>query len=172
MINHNQLRQYVIRPALKAIDLYSENAEELLIMTCAQETLGCTFLKQINGPALGPYGCEPPTYNDVCMRKLYKWFEMSEGGLHLGYTGLGKKVNSVLGWSYYNEIPDVLNLMTNLSYATMICRIDYSLETSPLPDKNDLTGLFNYYKKYYNSFKGAATETEVLDNYHMYLRGR
>jgi hypothetical protein len=174
MINHNQFRKLVIQPALNAIDLYCENAEELLIMTCAQETLGCTFLKQISGPALGPYGCEPATYKDVCMRKLYKWVPSneSEALLMLAMTGLGHKVNKALGWNYFDEIPDVSYLTTNLAYATMICRIDYLQEVEPLPDKNDVKALFNYYKKYYNTYGGKATESEVMDNYHLFLRGR
>lgn len=174
MINQNQFRKLVIQPALKEIDLYCENAEELLIMTCAQETLGCTFLKQISGPALGPYGCEPPTYKDVCMRKLYKWVKSyeSDDALMLNWTELGMRINLALGWSYHDEIPDVLNLTTNLAYATMICRIDYLQEAEPLPDKKDVKGLFNYYKKYYNTYGGKATESEVMDNYYLFLRGR
>jgi hypothetical protein len=184
MINHKQFRQFVIQPALKAIDLYSENAEELLIMTCAQETQGASFLKQISGPALGPYGCEPPTYKDVCMSKLYH--PVVRVAIHAGspdgYTyvptgeirlsDLGEKVNNEMGWDYEDQIPDILNLTTNLAYATMICRIHYLRVVDPIPDKNDLKGLFNYYKKYYNTYKGKATEEEVMDNYHAFLRGR
>lgn len=61
MINTNQLREYVIIPALSKLNAYSKDAEELLIFTCAVETNGGEYLKQIQGPALGIYQCEPTT---------------------------------------------------------------------------------------------------------------
>ena len=65
MFLHNQLRELIITPALSKLQLYSKDAEELLIFTCAVESDGGTYLKQIKGPALGIYQMEPRTYNDI-----------------------------------------------------------------------------------------------------------
>ncbi len=170
MINHKQLRALVIQPALKAIDLYCEDAEELLIMTGAHESLGGTFLKQIQGPALGFYGCEPTTYIDTCIGKLYRTGNDSSKPFEL--TELGKKVNDFLGWNYSNALPPIMELVTNLAYSTIICRVDYLKTKEALPDRKDPVAMFNYYKKYYNSYLGKATMTEVIDDYQLYLRGR
>jgi hypothetical protein len=170
VINHKQFRELIIKPSLKSIDLYSENDEELLILTLANESLGGTYLKQINGHAWGPFQCEPNSYLETCSNHLYKYsndnskpFEISE---------LGKKVNYYLNWYVTYHIPPIQFLATNLSYATIICRLFYLRAKEPIPDKDDVIGLFNYYKRYYNTSEGKATEKEVIDNYHLYLRGR
>lgn len=168
MIDHHQFRELVIQPSLNIIDMYSEDAEELLIFTCANESFGCTYLKQIKGPALGPYGCEEPTYIDTCKNKLY--LNSINTDYSYIFTPLGRTVNSFLGWFYIHEIPPFKFLSTNLSYATIICRLDYSKEKEPLPSKNDEVAMFNYYKKYYNSYLGKATEKESIEKYHQFIR--
>jgi hypothetical protein len=47
-------------------------------------------------------------------------------------------------------------LMGNLYYATAIARCLYLSIKEPLPASNDINGMANYYKKYYNR-GGAAT---------------
>lgn len=58
MINYNQFKEHVVVPVLKYLEPeipYSESAVNLLLMTAAHESRGGTYLKQINGPALGVY---------------------------------------------------------------------------------------------------------------------
>ena len=65
MLNIKQLREFIIKPALYDLVMYSPEAEELLVFTCAVESKGCSYIKQIEGPALGIYQMEPATYNDL-----------------------------------------------------------------------------------------------------------
>ena len=65
MIDNKQLRECIIKPTLDSLQMYSQAAEELLVFTCACESLGGTYLKQVKGPALGIYQMEPATYQDI-----------------------------------------------------------------------------------------------------------
>ena len=60
-LNVRDLRVEVIRPALRALDLWSPAAEDLVLGTAAQES-GLAYLRQIGGgPALGLWQIEPAT---------------------------------------------------------------------------------------------------------------
>jgi hypothetical protein len=61
MFNITQFRELLIRPVLDSLQMYSKDAEELLVFTCAAESNGGTYLHQVKGPALGIYQCEPST---------------------------------------------------------------------------------------------------------------
>ena len=65
MLNIAQFRDLIVKSTLNDLLLYSEDAEELLVFTCAVESLGGTYLQQVKGPALGIYQMEPVTYNDI-----------------------------------------------------------------------------------------------------------
>jgi dihydrodipicolinate synthase/N-acetylneuraminate lyase len=65
MFNISQFRELIIKSTLNDLKMYSENAEELLVFTCAAESMGGTYLTQVNGSALGIYQMMPETYNDI-----------------------------------------------------------------------------------------------------------
>ena len=52
MLNAEQLRTLIIEPALKDLNLQSDDATELLLFTCATESEGGTYLHQLKGPHL------------------------------------------------------------------------------------------------------------------------
>jgi hypothetical protein len=54
-IRSYDLRQYVIRPTLQRLGLWSLAAENLLLGTAAQESKLGYYLHQLEGPALGLY---------------------------------------------------------------------------------------------------------------------
>ena len=62
MLNVQQLKELIIKPALIDLIMFNDDAMELLVFTCAIESFGCTYLKQIKGPALGIYQMEEPAY--------------------------------------------------------------------------------------------------------------
>ena len=64
MINLNQFRDEIVAPTLKEIGLYSKAAERLVIGTGLTESR-LEYVKQIGGPALGLYQCEPSTHKDI-----------------------------------------------------------------------------------------------------------
>lgn len=149
-IDAKQFKLYIIVPTLAKLGLYSDSAVNLLLGTCAQESQMGTYLKQINGPALGIYQEEPASHDDVWDNYLkYK-------------PDLAGKVLAI-------DSRDTNNLIINLSYATAIARIQYLRAPCPFPAADDLVGLASYYKRYYNTEQGAATVDEFIDNYKRYV---
>ena len=151
-MNITQLRTLVIQPVLKELGIYSQSAENLLVGTCIAESNGGQYIKQISGPALGIYQCEPATLIDII-----------ENYLHFN-KGLFAKLNK-----FYNPFRNIeQNLISNLEYQTAICRIHYRRIKEKLPHANDVKGLAEYWKKYYNTEKGKGSVTVFIEKYKIY----
>lgn len=154
MIAIKHFRECIVRPALDQLQLYSLAAEELLVITCAQESLGGTYLMQNDargypkGPALGPYEMERPTYYDL----FYNF---------LNYRPM--LWERLVGPTLY--VPDAERMVYDLRYATGVARLNYYRFPKPLPDYADIDALVRYYKKYWNTELGAATLKETRENY-------
>lgn len=155
MINYMQFRDSILRPSLHPIGLYSPEDEQLLIATMAHESKGGTYLVQIGGGALGVYQMEDATYHDL--------FDN-----YLNYHPVLK--NQVLSTCSFESMPPAIEMVWNLKYATIIARVDYLRRPEALPKVGDLDGVWDYYKKYYNSSKGDAQKAEFLSDYHTYIR--
>ena len=150
MFNISQFRQELIVPVLSQLQLYSNVAEELLVFTCAAESNGGTYLKQIKGPALGIFQCELATHDDL-------W---------RNYIIHRNNYISILALNFgVNIIPDANKLITDLRYATAICRLHYARIKTALPTEVDVEAIWEYYKKYYNTEKGKASKTKSMDAY-------
>lgn len=150
MINTQQLREYIIKPTLSKLNCYSKNAEELIVFTCAAETNGGEYIKQVEGPALGIYQCEPATYTDIWQNYI-----------------INKPSLSIILSLQFNVhgIPSPERLVYDLGYATAICRIHYMRVKENLPSANDEVAMWEYYKAHYNTPKGAATKKKSIDAY-------
>jgi hypothetical protein len=155
MLNINQFRELIIKPTLQNLMLYSESAEELLVFTCATESLGGTFLKQEKGPALGIYQMEPATYNDLWQNYI-------------------KSNPSIMTMLMHNFscifMPDEHRLIYDLWYATAMCRLHYARVRAPLPAADDLESIWAYYKTFYNTEDGKAEKLVSLSRYHMFTK--
>src|SRR5260370_40232291 len=57
--------RHLIKDTLTPLGLYSADAEELLMATCAQESLLGQYRHQVNGPAIGIVQDEPADFNDL-----------------------------------------------------------------------------------------------------------
>ncbi len=152
MLDVGQFRKVIIRPALEAIDLHSEAAEELLLGTAMQESR-LTYLKQLgDGPALGLFQMEPLTHDDIWDNFLvYR-------------ESLGLKVSRLSDDLLDN--PEIM--IWNLYYAAAMCRVHYFRVSAPLPDQGDIPAQAAYWKKYYNTPLGAGTEQEYLHSWDQY----
>lgn len=155
MLIASQLREFIIKPVLYDLNMNSEDAEELLLFTCAVESLGGTYIKQVNGPALGIYQMEPVTYNDIWQNYI-----KNRGSLLMM---LGSSFNAF-------SIPDEQRLMYDLRFATAMTRIHYLRVGDALPSKGDIVGMWNYYKSHYNSAHGAAEREESLRKYLAFVK--
>lgn len=149
-MNADHLRMYVIRPVLKDVDLWSQEAENLLLGTAAQESHMGQYLRQVGGgPAKGIYQMEPATHDDIWENYLaYK--PQLAANVHRYLAGFR---------------PSTDQLVWNLGYATLMCRAHYFRVSDPLPVASDVEGLAAYWKQHYNTFRGAGTEREFIENY-------
>lgn len=156
MLNISQFRELIVKPVLTSLMLYSPGAEELMVFTCANESLGGTYIKQVDGPALGIYQMEPATYDDI-----WHTFIMNHDQLRLIFM------------SNFNlsNIPSPARLIYDLHFATAMARLHYDRFRDPIPDPKDLEGLWNYYKEFYNTSKGSAQKDSALDHYHRFCLG-
>lgn len=158
-INTEQLRKYVIQPSLSIIDLYSPEAEELLVLTAAQESHSGTYLHQLGGgPACGIFQMEPATHDDI-----YKNYLKYKGALL-------SKIESLDLVSFRGTgVGTAEEMCGNLYYAAAMCRVHYLRVKEPLPAHTNLKGIARYWKDHYNTAQGAGTVREAIDNYNRFV---
>lgn len=145
------LRQ-LIRTVLQPIGLWSQNAEELLLATCAQESLFGTYRTQgNNGPARGIFQMEGEDHDDIWNNYLKYHNDLAA---------------DARGFSSTHTVDD---LVMNDRYAVFMARVHYLRAPGALPDASDLTGLWNYYKAHYNTAGGAATESQFFEHYRRFV---
>lgn len=142
------MRDIVIPRALKGIGLYSPAAHALVYATGLVET-NFEYIKQIKGPAKGPYQFEDPAFFSV---RTFLTNGISKGMM--------AKVLDVTQRSTLPNDSDVL--MWDWMLATIFCRLYYYKIKRPLPDISKPVDMYNMYKQYFNSFQGAATIEKCL----------
>jgi len=131
-----EIRKHIIRPGLQVTGLWSEAAEILVYGTGHVES-NYSHIKQIVGPALGFYQCEPRSFDD-----LVSWLRLSTNRVLREH---------ILSACYYVSMPvDAAVLSHNIKFAMLICRAHYLRVPNPLPRFDDAAGLARYHKQYYN----------------------
>jgi hypothetical protein len=155
-MNANQLRQYIVRPALVQINLWSEAAEDLLLGTIATESDMGRYVAQVGGgPALGITQVEPATHIDCWQNWLDYRPSLSAAVLTL--------VPPVYRISDEAATPvDHLALAACPLYAVAIARVKYYRAPAPLPQPGDWAGMEAYHKKWYNTAAGATRPGQFL----------
>lgn len=155
MLDCSQFRSLIIEPVLSKLQLYSKNAEELLVFTCATESLGGTLIHQIKGPALGIFQMEPNTYTDVWVNFIRNRNQLATlMAMHFGC----------------NKIPDVSRMIYDLHFAAAMARIFYARIMDALPDASNVDAIWDYYKKYYNTEAGKAKKEDAIKKYQNFIR--
>lgn len=138
----------IIDWTLKFMDMYSDDAAELVFRTGMAET-GYRALKQMgNGPALGFFQCEPKTMLDIMQN-------------YVDYRQGIKQKLIALG---YNEEHSSDLLMSNIALQVAFCRLKYRRDKHPIPKKEDLEGQAEYWKRVYNSHLGKGTIEHFISN--------
>ena len=133
-----QLKHYIVEPVLKKLKLFSEEAVALIVGTAMTESLGGEYIHQVGGPACGIYQMEPRTAKDILENYLpYK------PELQLSVRRL-----------YIPELTLEENLISNLPWATAMCRIHYLRVKEVIP--KTIEGRAKYWKKYYNTSLGKG----------------
>ena len=151
MINIEQLRRYVIIPALDRLEIHSLAREQLVLFTGVIES-NLTHLDQINsgeerpGPAYGIFQMEKATHDDIITN-----FVSHKPSLKQRLDTL--KLDGMAGH---------LQMHGNLYYAAAMCGIHYLRAKAPLPDQGDLESMAKYWKRYYNTILGSGIEAEFI----------
>lgn len=141
-LDAKQLRRYVIRPALKHIQLHSMAAENLVLGTALVESRG-VYLRQLNdGPALGIFQMEPATAQDI----------------HANFLRFNRDLAALVQeLTTRTTVDDDSELVGNLYYAAAMCRVHYRRVREALPDSGDAVAMARYWKQHYNTVLGAGS---------------
>ncbi len=150
-----QFKELVVRPALHDLGMYSDDAVALLVFTCAAESNGGTYLKQIRGPALGIYQMEPETHNDIWQNYIIR-SNKTLLTVMINNFGCGRQ-------------PDEERLIYDLRYATALARIHYARIPTRLPNAEDTAGIWRYYKQHYNTMDGKADPKRAMTAYQAFI---
>ena len=141
----NELRK-IIRIVLIPNDLWSQDAEDLLIGTAIQESDRLKRVTQYgNGPAKSYFQIEPDTLDD----------------LYDNYLAYHEDKWLILGKYWLPSLGREENLMCNLPYAIMAARLQYYRVSEAIP--STLEGQSEYWKKYWNTRLGKGSAPEYYD---------
>ncbi len=150
-MNALQLRE-LIEYVLKDMDMYSESAVELLMLTAAVESRGGQDIRQIGGgPARGIFQMEPDTEKDIWLN--YLWFRDNKANIVRRYDTAG---TGDLWW--------------NIGYQIVLARYHYYRIPVALPSADDVNGLAHYWKKHWNTINGKGTVSKAIIKYHRYAK--
>jgi hypothetical protein len=154
-MNPSDLRS-LIQTTLNPLGLYSLNAEELLMATCANESNLGQYRTHVHGPARGIFQMEGEDFNDIWTNYLKYHLDLS--------TSLQALNNGNQGTA-----DDMVN---NDPFAIAMARVHYSRKPGNLPASTDIEGIWAYYKHWYNTPAGAATHDEFIAKYNKFVLGQ
>lgn len=139
-IDVRQFREEVVWPGVTLLPNASRAAEQIVLATAAAES-EFRWIKQVGGgPALGFFQMEPATHDDIWENYLcYK-----------------PEVAATIVKVFHGR-PSAAEMIWNLRYAAVMCRVHYLRRREALPAAGDLEGMARYWKRYYNTEKGAGT---------------
>ena len=150
MINKTQLKS-LIKRTLTRYSLYSGSALELVYGTIAVESNRGSYLRQvvknfdIDRHALGIAQMEKATF---------EWLKEKFKPL--------VKIERIATEYYPIEFEE---LEYNLELSILFCRLRYLADSKPLPEPSDIEGLANYWKRVYNTVKGAGKVEDFIKKY-------
>jgi len=138
--DRKQFRDLIVR-VLDAHGLGGDAAVNLLLGTAAVESRFGTFLRQLSGgPAVGVFQMEPATFN--WLRDLYQ---------HL------------LGSRHAREME------ADLALAIVAARLRYRVVREALPPADNVQAQARYWKRYYNTHRGAGSEADYIRQYRRFV---
>lgn len=153
-----ELLRHQVRMACQHIGLWSEDAEELLMLTSVGETDLLHVVQLGGGPARGWFQMEKRTERDI--------FEH-----YLNYPA--RKALKARVMQLHDLTPASRDpLRDNPAYAAALARIHYRRVPAALPDREDVMGMAKYHKRYYNTAEGKAVPLETVAKYNRYILGK
>lgn len=153
MLHVGQFRSLVVRPVLDHLGMHSLAAELLLVGTALVESRLAYLAQFGGGPALGLFQIEPRTHNDV-------WRNF------LAFRERLAALVEVLAAPW----PDrERQLVTNPAYACAIARLVYWRAPDELPGASDIAGMAGYWKRHYNTERGAGREEDFVSMFRQHV---
>jgi hypothetical protein len=147
----------LIQNTLTPMGVYSLNAEELLMATCANESNFGEYRTQApHGPARGIFQMEGEDFVDI-------WAN------YLKYHSTLASACEALNNGQSGTVEDLVN---NDPYAIAMARVHYSRAPGALPDSADIEAIWAYYKAHYNTPQGAATHDTFMAKYKKFVLGQ
>lgn len=144
-VNVSQMKS-LVRDTLKAIwPNTTENAVNLVLGTAMAESR-LSYIRQLNGPALGFFQMEPNTFNDIKVN-------------FLAYRN--PLLNRIKVFVGCDLVPEAL--IWNLRLAIIMCRLQYLRAAGSLP--TDAASMAAYHKCNYNTVCGKA---DASQNVHIF----
>jgi hypothetical protein len=154
----NNMRR-LISDVLTPTRLYSVNAEELLVLTAAAESLGGQYIYQTRGPARGMFQMEPATEHDLLVNYIRYKPELRDI--------LKSFIQFNADGTYLYRINDPLTY--SLDYQVIMARIHYLRKPGALPHFTNVSELANYWKRHYNTHLGKGTPEGAIKKYKEYV---
>jgi hypothetical protein len=146
-LNAKSLQLYIAR-ILSKINMYSIEAEAILLGTAAVESDMGRYVTQINGPALGIFQMEPTTYIDICKNVIPSYWH---------------KLKNVI-------LPqDPIFLKYDLHLEIIMCRLQYARFPNKLPAATDIEEQAALWKLLYNTPLGKGTKEKYIEKYKQYI---
>ena len=151
-IDPAQFRAVIAMPVLTALVAmpaaipYSKFAADLLLATGAQETRLGAYLVQLQGNAQTIYQFQPSSFAEFWPYARGQRWAAALLALNVGAD-----------WRWDQALDAAVG---DLRMASLFARLWYYRVPAPLPMTTSLAALWGYYKPYWNSYAGAATEAE------------
>jgi hypothetical protein len=144
----SELQDLVIRPTLKYLGEYSENAEALLVATAAMES-GMGFRIKGDKKRLGVFQISTQSHQRIWDHYLAK------------DPDLASKVRGLASQREFLAHPHA-ELATNLRYTTAIAWMIYKRKQCPLPCSTDINAIAKYWRRHFHSRPQASIDEFIL----------
>lgn len=159
-MNTRQLRK-LISETLHELELHSDGAVELLMLTAAAESNLGEYIEQTKGPAVGIFQMEPTTFADI----MGRWLDTK--------PDLREKVEKVLmrhvGSEYDTTKHGAKVMRYNIKAAIIAARLHYLARPGAIPSASDSKGLAEYWKKNWNTNLGKGTVIGAMRKYQQFV---
>jgi len=145
-INPQQFLNIVCVPACQKLQMLSQDALGLMMGTAAIESQMGRYLVQVslNGGKVTAGGYSPFQMEEITHDDCWKIVITPNSNIcDIMIKNGGRQ--------------DASAMATNLLYAAMMCRIQYSRFKEKLPTYTDSNAVYTYYKKYWNTNDGKST---------------
>ena len=153
MLDYKQFEALILTPALQALQL--DSLSLLIAGTIAHESKGGTYIKQINGPALGVCQIEDATFNSLWQSYLPNQAILT---------------NKIMTLCQFSRVPKAYQMIYDMLLSVAMCaalykwRLDSHKESSPLT----IESCADCWIKYYNC-GGKGTKDEFINDYKRWI---